>query len=385
MSAALPDDRAVSDFWAEVAARGTPLLEPDGDAVIVTFLWRDPDAAAVILHVNRLTDFRCLDQSMMRRLPGTDVWHLSYRMPPTWRASYGVGPLSVPLVPIDPDRLADKARWRRLRSSALPDPLNRASLRHRADGPALSVVALAGAPPQRWFAARPGVARGRVGRHQVGDRTVWSYLPPGAGHRDLPVVVLLDGDVWGGQGLLGATLDNLIAAGRIPPTVVLMVDCAAVPTRSRDLTCNPAFAGFLAGDLLAWAAARWPVTSDPAATVVAGQSLGGLAAAYTALCAPDRFGAVLSQSGSYWFPGGDVREWLTGRYAATERLPLRWYLEVGTREWDLVEPTRRLRDVLLGRGYPVTYAEFDGGHDVACWRGGLGDGLIAVLGNIRQS
>ena len=39
----------------------------------------------------------------------------------------------------------------------------------------------------------------------------------------------------------------------------------------------------------------------------------------------------------------------------------------------------RMRGVLEGQGYDVTYREYQGGHDYACWRGGLADGLIAML------
>ncbi|MDR0593103.1 MAG: DUF3327 domain-containing protein, partial [Bifidobacteriaceae bacterium] len=46
----------------------------------MTFLWRDAEAEEVLLFVNRLTDERNLADSLMRRVAGTDVWHLSYLM-----------------------------------------------------------------------------------------------------------------------------------------------------------------------------------------------------------------------------------------------------------------------------------------------------------------
>ena len=48
---------------------------------------------------------------------------------------------------------------------------------------------------------------------------------------------------------------------------------------------------------------------------VGGMSYGGLAASFAALRHPDVFGAVLSQSGSYWWrPGGSAAwEWLAAQ------------------------------------------------------------------------
>jgi len=46
----------------------------------------------------------------------------------------------------------------------------------------------------------------------------------------------------------------------------------------------------------------------------------------------------------------------------------------------ILETSRHLRDVLLAKGYSVTYQEFPGGHDYLTWRGSLADGLIALLG-----
>ena len=375
---------AVAAFWAEAAAAGTPLVEPDGTDHVVTFLWRDDSARAVVLHLNKLTDFHDLRQSTMHRVPGTDVWHLSYRMPGTWRASYTIGPLDVPVPEFDPTGAPDRTLWQRLRSATVTDPLNRFPMADGPDGPLLSTVTLPDAPAQPWLAPRPGTPSGTVTVHRLdsaalgGTRNVWLWVPPGDDHRDPPVVVLLDGDVWGGQGALGSTMDNLVGTGRIPPTVVLMVDSVDMSTRSGDLACNPTFVDFLAAELLPWAARRQPITDDPARTVVAGQSLGGLTAAYAALRAPHRFGAVLSQSGSLWYPRDD---WFATRVAAAAQARnIRWYLEVGTREWDLLDRTRQLRDVLRAMDAPVVYREYDGGHDPVCWRGGLADGLLALLG-----
>jgi enterochelin esterase family protein len=74
-------------------------------------------------------------------------------------------------------------------------------------------------------------------------------------------------------------------------------------------------------------------------------------------------------------------------FLASPKLPLRFYLAVGTFEIDregggggILESTRHLRDVLLAKGYQVHYQQFVGGHDGLSWRGTLADGLINLLG-----
>jgi enterochelin esterase-like enzyme len=46
----------------------------------------------------------------------------------------------------------------------------------------------------------------------------------------------------------------------------------------------------------------------------------------------------------------------------------------------MLPTNRELRDVLLVKGYQVTYNEFDGGHDYLWWRDSMADGLMALVG-----
>jgi enterochelin esterase-like enzyme len=42
--------------------------------------------------------------------------------------------------------------------------------------------------------------------------------------------------------------------------------------------------------------------------------------------------------------------------------------------------TESCETVLVLKGYPVTYCEFDGGHDYLCWRGSFADDLLSLIG-----
>ncbi|HET6891195.1 MAG TPA: alpha/beta hydrolase-fold protein, partial [Pyrinomonadaceae bacterium] len=208
------------------------------------------------------------------------------------------------------------------------------------------------------------------------------------------------------------TLNNLIAASKIPPTVAVFVE--NVPRRRLvDLVANPEFADFMAKELVPWVRSHYNVTKDAKQTVITGYSAGGLAAPYVALRHAEVFGNVLSLSGAFWWSfehnggvcgarcpdsggtGGEYSKdattegnFLVKEFLASPKLPLRFYFAAGTFEIDrdggggnILESTRHLRDVLLAKGYEVHYQQFVGGHDGLSWRGRLADGLIALLGS----
>ncbi|MFF3644491.1 enterochelin esterase [Streptomyces sp. NPDC002564] len=388
-------------FWRDVQERGgTPLVEPvEGDPGrrAVTFLWRGHRATRqVLLLANRLVDRDRLTDALLTRLPGTDVWHLTHQLRADHRGSYRMaGDLSPGDVPAAPE--ARQTRLRALSGYASHDPLNPRRIGDRWSQPDGSVFALPDAPAQPWTERREDIPRGRVERHRLpagalgAERDVWVHLPAEGPRPDSPVVVLCDGDMWFGRLALQDTLDALAADRAVPPPVVLAPDAVDRLTRWQDLTARDAYVRFLADEVLPWAAGRWPLTTDPARTVAAGQSLGGLTALYAGLLRPDRFGAVLAQSASLWWRPGlpqgvpkaapaDETPWLAERFAEQERHPsLRVHLDVGLHEGAMVDHSRRLHEVLVARGHAVTRGEYNGGHDYACWRGALADGLVGLL------
>ncbi len=378
IAATPPAGRAavLEEFWV-TDARVTPVLESQGGGYgVVTFLWRDAGAAQVLLFVNRLSDERNLGASLMARVEGTDVWHLSYRMPLDWRASYAfvVAAAGTAL----PWLLGDQVRLRAVLDKGEPDPRNPVTSRNRA-GTVQSVVTLPHAPAQRWLEPRPGAGpRGSVvAETGPGGERLWVYRPGEVPRRATPLVVVWDGEVWAGPQDLATTVDNLVADGEIPPVHIVLVDSGGVEDRWR-LLGGPTEALVAHGSaLLDRAAASLPVSAAPRDVVMVGQSLGGLAALRLAAALPGRIGAVLSQSASLWHESAQEE------LAATRLRGTSVYLEVGSEEWVLVEPHRAVAAALDATGARVRLEEYTGGHDYACWRGGIADGLRWLLGARR--
>lgn len=106
--------------------------------------------------------------------------------------------------------------------------------------------------------------------------------------------------------------------------------------------------------------------------VVAGQSYGGLAAAYAGLRRPERYGSIVSQSGSFWWP--DLDRPCAG---STSVAVIQQVGRLETRQ--MRAASEWMRDALVD-AHDVAYQVFEGGHEVLCRRGGLIDALIDLLG-----
>ncbi|MFD8620417.1 enterochelin esterase [Streptomyces sp. NPDC059513] len=408
-------DALTEAFWAEATRTGTPLVETlddDPGHRAVTFLWRGHRATRrVLLMAAGITDPERLADSLLHRLPGTDVWHLGRRLRADHRGSYRmVADISAGSAPADPALF--QRRLLALRAHGGADPLNPARMAARWRDVQDSVFALPEAPPQPWAGRRAAVPRGGVERHTVAagvlgaERDVWVYLPPDAvpfrpayepGEQGrLPLLVLCDGDMWFDRLGLQDALDALIADEVLPPLAVLAPDAVGTATRRLELGGRASYVSFLADEVVPWAGARWPLTTRADRTVVAGQGLGGMTALYAGLTRPERFGGVVAQSPSLWWrpglePGAVAPDTVGTPWLATLAAGLRdgvpggargtaVHFDVGLHEGALAEHTEALQAVLRARGHRVTRNLHNGGHDYACWRGFLPDALVELLG-----
>ncbi len=379
---------AIEAFWAKAQVSGAPLVESSDvrDHKLVTFLFRgNADASNVVV----VTPLSLIDinAAKLTHIDGTDVWYRTYEMPNDARFTYRFA-INDSLVSFEKEtnffgRMKD---WKR-------DPLNQKTF-EVFQGIVASVLALPNAPADAAAHVRSETAKGIVEEQTFhsaalnADVKLWVYQPAKSNPSgSLPVVVFNDGDSYKDLMSTPVILDNLIADGAIPPVVAVFVP--NLPDgREKYLNCNRAWSDFEATELLSWLRTKYKVSGDASQHVIAGYSLGGLAAGCAGESHPEAFGRVLAQSGSFFrAPEGEAPEWLARTLAQEQHRNQSWYLEIGqletaaipSRDPSMLTASRHLRDVLMARGYEVTYAERYNGHEHVAWRATLPVGLKTLL------
>jgi enterochelin esterase family protein len=397
----------IDAFWKQVTAEGTPLvesIEKDPQHQLVTFLWRGTsETRNVFPNGSFKIGGRYPLDYVFHQIPLTDVWYLTVRLPTGARFTYGLSE-NDPLVftGFQPERFA----------TTQVDPLNPHRWGCAPDATRYdcqSMAEIKGAAPQPWIVKNSSVAAGTIEKQKIhsellkNEHDLSIYLPAGYKANAAPydLVVVFDESAYLTKVPTPVILDNLIAASKIPPTVAVLIANPTQETRNQELPPNPKFAEFLAKELIPWVRAHYNVTDDPGKTVVAGSSLGGLAAAYAGYKHPEVFTNVLCQSGSFWWapdhsgaiPDGVITEpgWMAKQFIASSKLPLKFYIDAGSFEFDsngtgggILETSRDMRDVLLAKGYEVHYQQFVGGHDYLSWRGTFAEGLMDLIGTTNH-
>jgi enterochelin esterase-like enzyme len=200
------------------------------------------------------------------------------------------------------------------------------------------------------------------------------------GARDAALLVFQDGARYlGPECDATAVLDNLIAAGDMPPAVALFVEPGAhgpgLPVYggndNRSIEYDRLggdYARFLIEELLPHATKGLRITSDPARRAICGLSSGGICAFNVAWERPDVFGKVISHCGSFVdLRGGHL---LAPAVRASPHRPLRVFLQTGFNDLDIrfgswLLANQALASALAYRGYDHQLVIGEGGHSLA--------------------
>lgn len=383
-------------WWREVTAIGTPLVTSiEGSKnVVVTFLWRDVHGCEarspcqkVWINITGLTDHHagCRPVSLTR-IAGTDVWFYQLVMDATWRGSYCFVPSHTAHdVPSAPHTLQSLQQWwRRQLPQAMYDPLNKrpawlSARGHPSSGMVMPMAAYSMAWQQWDHGPHPLPVPERLQRHVWYSqrlktyRKIWVFETGDVTDTHRPLALLLDGQFWAQRMSIWSPIAHDTRTKRLPAAVYVLIDTLDNTHRKRDMVCSGSFWQAVQEELLPQVS-QWAVwDTSPERTVVAGQSLSGIAALYAGVLWPHRFGNVISQSGAYWCL--TEMQW---QVFASSTTALNVFLQSGTHEPRIDEGHQRLLTTLRTSPHSVMHRIEPGGHDVMWWREGLLEGLHHV-------
>jgi enterochelin esterase-like enzyme len=227
-------------------------------------------------------------------------------------------------------------------------------------------------------------------------RRLFVYTPPGYDEspgRKYPVLFIQHGGGedetgWATQGRADVILDNLIAAGKAEPLLVVMangnVQGPGGP-RGYSSAAMAAFGDELLRNVVPFVEAHYRVADGAANRALAGLSMGGGQSFFVGLGNKGRFGSIGMFStglfGGIAPPGGAP----AGPFDAEKQMPgllsdarsfnaaLRvLYISVGEQDPRL-EPTKKAVADLRAHGLNVEFASFPGAHEWQVWRKSLHD------------
>jgi enterochelin esterase-like enzyme len=210
-------------------------------------------------------------------------------------------------------------------------------------------------------------------------RTVWVYVPSQY-VKGTPTPFLVVQDGHGYLNLVPRVLDNLIATGRVPALVAVLIDSGGGDAQGsqRGLeydTLSGRYSDFVESEVLPRISSEFGIvfTGDPDGRATMGASSGAACAFTMAWYCPERYRRVLCYSGTFvnqqsppdpTTPRG-AWEYHAHLIAEAARKPLRVWLEVGEKDLHHDDPeetwhnwplaNRRMAEVLKAKGYAYRF------------------------------
>lgn len=218
-------------------------------------------------------------------------------------------------------------------------------------------------------------------------RRMYVYTPPGydSSKDSYPVLYLLHGaggdeDAWTSLGRANLILDNLIAAGKAKPMLVVMTNGNAwqtstlrqapgmpAPTRETFAQYSGKFEKSLVEDVVPYIEKNYRVKADKAHRAIAGLSMGGGHTITASNNYPGTFSYIGVFSSGIFDPNTDPAE-LEKKFTALKASGVTKYWIGCGKEDFVMESNKRLLAVLDKTGFEHEYYESEGGHTWANWR-----------------
>lgn len=356
---------ALQQAWERIAAGGFPQRSTDERSYVFAVRYSDLQARTtqslptlveqrengLHLHINRLTDKLKYELGMMNHLPGTDIWTLTVEVSQHYQGSYGFQLTHGPRTPTMCDPHAIRTVWNE-------------------DGFGLSEISQPLPVSDTIMQVRK--------THCAGV-DVLMYLPAKGSRAGL--LTLFDGEKWCKTNLQ-ACISAINEEAELPVAAALVCN----DSNSQRVLRLGLDADFLAAvcmqvqDHVVKLMGELGVEFAPEKSILAGQSLGGLAALYIAQNYPHAFREFIVQSPSLWWKPDKTAvptdnslqnsSWITEQFSRQPVMP-RLRIDVGAREDVGVAKAHLLACKLSDCGWPHQLKVYEGGHDYVAWRAQL--------------
>jgi enterochelin esterase-like enzyme len=348
-------------LWAQAKVIGIPLVFEDS----VVFIYRGEGKNVVWMGDFNGWGYIKEFNNKGVRIPGTNIWYLACRFPRDARLDYKI--------------LIDGGRWEL-------DPENpHLQWSGVGGGSPNSELRMPAWKPDPIVIERPNIARGTVMRDILFTSKILNYqitysvyLP--ATYQKvakLPILYVTDGFEYMHPELGGmiTILDNLIAAKKIRPVIVVFVDHRepinrANNRRMHELNMSETYLKFFTKELIPVVEQTFPVQSDASHRAILGTSMGGLTSAYFALARKDVFGMAGIQS-----PAFNYQPEIFALCDSTAAPGMRLSITSGTIN-DGNEAVLKMLEILKKRACVYTYRESHQGHSWGNWKYLIDDILV---------
>ena len=215
-------------------------------------------------------------------------------------------------------------------------------------------------------------------------RRMYVYTPPGyeSSNESYPVFYLLHGgggdeDAWTSLGRANYILDNLIAAGKALPMIIVMTNGNAFQISSLNTAPDAPeitmetyrqysglFEKSLVNDVIPFIEKNYRAKTGKDNRAIAGLSMGGGHTVTATTEYPDVFGYIGVFSAGIWEGSTGMEE----KFTALKNSGIdKYWVGVGKDDF-VMESTKRLLEVLDKTGITYEYHESAGGHTWANWR-----------------
>jgi enterochelin esterase family protein len=208
------------------------------------------------------------------------------------------------------------------------------------------------------------------------SRMVFIYSHAAAS-KNSPLILFNDGGDYLTYGSASIVLDNLVAAGRIPPVHAVFINPV---NRMREYWLNDAYLNMVFMELLPQIKQRYGWM--PESTGLGGVSLGGVTALYALKKHSSQLDFVFSQSGALWIEKEKIIHSIQQLTPVTQTFPRVWF-DFGSFEG--VETVHQKLELLL-RQKQIPYGKqiYPEGHNWANWRAHLDRVLQFCLQKEKQ-